>query len=378
MTNDLLSGLEGLVALGRDGRLNMKPILFRVVTDQFVSKQKHPLADIRQYEELALQLLADADIASAACVAKRLGAHPDAPASVLEKLLDKAPEVAAAVLASGAAIDARKLIERAEWGSLVEAAAIAGRNNLDAKTAAALARRQETEVLCALAANKEAPLDAHAVSYLLQRGRTDRELGLVLLARTDLKLDKSPLFILADTAQRSEMLAAARRADDGAQAAHRSRPQRDLDALADLAAAQKWGLFAIEFAMRLGCDPRGIQQIIRDKSGEPLAVALAALGMQPADAARIFLSCEPDISHSVNRIRMLTRITSDLSVSAARHLISAMVGQPLASETGRTRGYEHASDVASLASRENVLRRAGAHPSRPVWSSSGRVAQNRL
>jgi hypothetical protein len=197
MTNDLLSGLEGLVALGRDGRLNMKPILFRVVTDQFVSKPKHPLADIRQYEELALQLLADADIASAACVAKRLGAHPDAPASVLEKLLDKAPEVAAAVLASGAAMDARKLIERAEWGSLAEAAAIAGRNNLDAKTAAALARRQETEVLCALAANKEAPLDAHAVSYLLQRGRTDRELGLVLLARTDLKLDKSPLFAIS-------------------------------------------------------------------------------------------------------------------------------------------------------------------------------------
>jgi hypothetical protein len=64
-------------------------------------------------------------------------------------------------------------------------------------------------------------------------------------------------------------------------------------------------------------------------------------------------------------------------VSAARHLMSAMVGQPLASETARTRGYEHASDVASLASRENVLRRAGAHPSRPV-SPSGRVAQNRL
>jgi uncharacterized protein (DUF2336 family) len=376
MTNDLLSGLEGLVALGKDGGLNMKPILFRVVTDQFVSKPRHPAADIRQYEELALQLIPEADIASAASVAKRLGAHPDAPASVLEKLLDKAPEVAAAVFASVATIDAMKLVARAEWGSLAEAIAIAGRKNLDAKTSAALARRQETEVLCALAANNEAPLDAHAISFLLQRGRSDRELGLVLLARTDLKIDKSALFILADSDQRTAMLAAARRADDGPSQGNKPTPQRDLDALADLAAAQKWGLFAIEFAMRLGCDPRGIQEIIRDKSGEPLAVALAALGMQPADAARIFLSAEPDISHSVNRIRMLTRITSELSLKAARRLISAMLGQSLPGEAPRHRRYEQASEVASLAGRENVLRRAGGQPARPV-TASGRAAQHR-
>jgi uncharacterized protein (DUF2336 family) len=376
MTNDLLSGLDGLVALGKDGGLNMKPILFRVVTDQFVSKARHPVADIRQYEELALQLIPEADPASAATVAKRLGAHPDAPASVIQRLLQKAPEVAAAVFGTVAKIDGATLVERAEWGSLAEAIAIAGRKNLDARTSAALARRQETEVLCALAANSEAPLDAHAISFLLQRGRSDRELGLVLLARADLKIDKTALFILADSEQRAAMLAAARRANDGPSQGNRPAPQRDLDALADLAAAQKWGLFAIEFAMRLGCDPRGVQEIIRDKSGEPLAIALAALGMQPADAARIFLSSEPDISHSVNRIRMLTRITSDLSVSAARRLLAAMLGQSLASETPRHRSYEHSSDVASLASRENVLRRAGAQVARSA-TPSGRSAQRR-
>jgi hypothetical protein len=227
-----------------------------------------------------------------------------------------------------------------------------------------------------LAANREAPLDAHAISFLLQRGRSDRELGLVLLARADLKIDKTALFILADSEQRTAMLAAARRANDRPSPGNRPAPQRDLDALADLAAAQKWGLFAIEFAMRLGCDPRGVQEIIRDKSGEPLAVALAALGMQPADAARIFLSSEPDISHSVNRIRMLTRITSDLSVSAARRLLSAMLGQSLARETPRHRSYEQSSDVASLASRENVLRRSGAQAARPV-TASARSAQRR-
>jgi hypothetical protein len=376
MANDILSGLEGLVALGKDGGLNMKPILLRVVTDQFVSKPRHPVSDIRQYEELALQLIPEVDVASAAAVAKRLGGHLDAPGSVIEKLLYKSPDVAAALFAAGAPVDRAKLAERAEWGSLAEAIAIAGRKSLDASTAAALARRPETEALCALAANKDAPLDAHSLSYLLQRGRTDRELGLVLLARTDLVIDKSPLFILANSEQRAEMLAAARCADQGERGKMKRTPQPDLDALADLAAAEKWGLFAIEFAMRLGCDPRGVQAIIRDKSGEPLAVALAAIGMPPADAARIFLSSEPAISHSVGRIRMLTRITSDLPVSAARRLISAMLGQPLAGDEPRHRRYEQATDVASLAGRENALRRTAATQPRPL-TPAGLVAQQR-
>jgi uncharacterized protein (DUF2336 family) len=375
MTNDLLSGLEGLVALGKDGGLNMKPILLRVVTDQFVSKPRHPVADIRQYEELALQLLPQADNVTALTIAKRLGGHPDAPISVIEKLFDKAPDVAAALFATGVLLDRAKLTERAEWGSLAEAVAIAGRKALDAKTAAALARRQETEVLCALAANKDAPLDAHAISFLLQRGRTDRDLGLVLLARTDLAIDKSPLFLLANSEQRGEMLTSFRHADPIPRAGNARTPQRDLDALADLAAAQKWGLFAIEFAMRLGCDPRGVQEIVRDKSGEPLAVALAALGMEPADAARIFLSSEPGISHSVDRIRMLTRITSDLSTKAARRLMSAMLGQPLPSDGPRHRRYEQAPEVASLAGRENTLRRAGSPQPRSLTPATGRVGQ---
>jgi uncharacterized protein (DUF2336 family) len=376
MTNDLLSGLEGLVALGKNGGLNMKPILLRVVTDQFVTKPRHPAADIRQYEELALQLIPDADIATAVAVAKRLATHCDAPQSVLDKLLDKSPEAATALFAAGAAIDRDRLVARAEWGSVTEAVAIAGRKDLDARTAAALARRQESEVLCALAANQNAPLDAHAISFLLQRGRTDRELGRVLLARSDLPIDKSALFLLANSQQRAAILAAAREAHPGTVRGDKRPPHRDLDALADLAAAQKWGLFTIEVAMRLGCDPRGVQEIIRDKSGEPLAIALAALGMEASDAARIFLSSEPDISHSVDRIRILMRIMSELSLNAARRLLSTMLGQTLAGDAPRHRRYEQASDATLLAGRENALRRAGLAQSGSL-AARERLAQQR-
>jgi hypothetical protein len=135
--------------------------------------------------------------------------------------------------------------------------------------------------------------------------------------------------------------------------------------------------------MRLGCDPRGVQEVIRDKSGEPLAVALAALGMQPADAARIFLSSEPNIAHSVDRIRTLTRIASDLSINAAQRFLSAMLGQSLASDAPRHRRYEQAAEIASLAVREMccgapVRIRQGRSRRRPAWRSNAPEAQSYL
>jgi uncharacterized protein (DUF2336 family) len=89
--------------------------------------------DVRQYEELALQLIPQADIPGAVVVAKHLGPHPEAPPGVIETLLDKAPEVAAALFATADKIDGGKLADRAEWGSLAEAVAIGRRSNLDAR-----------------------------------------------------------------------------------------------------------------------------------------------------------------------------------------------------------------------------------------------------
>jgi hypothetical protein len=77
--------------------------------------------DVRQNEELALQLIPQADIPSAVVVAKYLGPLPEAP------------EVAAALFATADKIDGGKLADRAEWGSLAEAVAIGRRSNLDAR-----------------------------------------------------------------------------------------------------------------------------------------------------------------------------------------------------------------------------------------------------
>ena len=190
-----------------------------------------------------------------------------------------------------------------------------------------------------------------------------------------MRIDKSVLFLLANAQQRAEMLTTARESDHGARCRHKRMPQRDLDTLADLAAAQSGGSLPSNWPCASAAI-RGVQEVIRDKSGEPLAVALAALGMQPADAARIFLSSEPNIAHSVDRIRTLTRIASDLSINAAQRFLSAMLGQSLASDAPRHRRYEQAAEIASLAVRENVLRRAGSHQARPL-TPPARVAQQR-
>jgi hypothetical protein len=50
---------------------------------------------------------------------------------------------------------------------------------------------------------------------------------------------------------------------------------------------------------------------------------------------------------------------SELSLNAARRLLSTMLGQTLAGDAPRHRRYEQASDATLLAGRENALRRAG-------------------
>lgn len=78
--------LDGLVDLAcRDG-VDVRPTLFRVLTDLYVQKPRHSAEEEIQYVELALRLVEAVDAATRAIVAARLAAYPAAPAAVLNKL----------------------------------------------------------------------------------------------------------------------------------------------------------------------------------------------------------------------------------------------------------------------------------------------------
>ncbi len=65
-----------------------------------------------------------------------------------------------------------------------------------------------------------------------------------------------------------------------------------------------------------------MDKVVDDRSGEPLALILAALGTTPQAATRIFLMGDPAIAHSYERVAVLRQLVTDISAQTARRLVS--------------------------------------------------------
>jgi hypothetical protein len=96
MESASLSRLDYLTRLElRDG-VDMRPTLLRVLTDLYVQKPAHTLAEERHYTELALRLLEAVDVGTRQAVAQSLARYASPPLAVIERLARDLPEVAAA------------------------------------------------------------------------------------------------------------------------------------------------------------------------------------------------------------------------------------------------------------------------------------------
>ena len=79
---------------------------------------------------------------------------------------------------------------------------------------------------------------------------------------------------------------------------------------------------ALALALRLPL--ADVWRLIDDPKGEPLALALAAIGASAELAARVFILSGPAIGHSVMAVRMLTTLVETMPRRTASRLISAM------------------------------------------------------
>ena len=64
-----------------------------------------------------------------------------------------------------------------------------------------------------------------------------------------------------------------------------------------------------------------MDKVVSDRRGEPLALVLAALGMTPEAATRIFLMGDPAIAHCYERVATLQKLVADISSQIARRLV---------------------------------------------------------
>ena len=325
--DDLRGSLERLVRLGRTPDVDIRPVLLRVLVDMFVRRQHHAPGDLVQFEDMIGRLLDDADAEVRRSVAEKLAGHPATPTSLLERFLAEGGDIAAPVLAE-AAVDPETLAHAADWGTTAMALAVAGRPDLEPETVASLIQRPEADVLRTVAANDAAPLDAEALRYLVRRARDDAALGRALLVRPGgSPADRAPLFLMANSAERAAIVLAARRDDLRPDAPRTPVSAADLAALERVERAvmapDRDGLdTALAAALNVRLDDAW--QLIDDPKGEPLALALAAIGASPELAARVFILSGPAIGHSVMAVRSLTNLVESVPRRTAQRLVAAM------------------------------------------------------
>jgi uncharacterized protein (DUF2336 family) len=72
----------------------------------------------------------------------------------------------------------------------------------------------------------------------------------------------------------------------------------------------------------LGVSAQLALRIVQDSSGEPLVVALKALGMPPAALQRVLLFLDPAIGQSVRRVHELAQLFDELSADAAAQMLA--------------------------------------------------------
>ncbi|MBV8664816.1 MAG: hypothetical protein JO107_17165 [Hyphomicrobiales bacterium] len=339
MASDLSpAALPFLDGLAHSARLTDRLLWLRVATDYFLA---NPLHGRRAEFAAALsESLRNVDEATRYAVARKLAPCAEA-GEVLTTLVSLGGEAALYALRHAVGLPRPILVEAAE-GDAARARSVARRGDLDAEIVAALSEHSEIEVLLALARNRRAPFNSRLFAKLARRAGQnvetagDRRLAQALMER-GAGLEPAALFLEADSGQRAAMMTAAQRAALGgwrAPASLRGSPEA-IERLERFALDAEPERFAAALAEALECPAGLAERIASDPSGEPLAVALAALGA-PADVTvRILTSRDLQDGADYRRIGALARFKDALNPAAAELLVAAMIGEAARSHPRR-------------------------------------------
>ena len=310
-------------------------IWLRVACDHFVSAAAAEPEAIERFADAVSERLDKADAATVLEASRKLAPCPRTPLRLLAKFQSISPEAGDIALEQGAAYTAHELLAAIESGGR-QAVAVARRPDLDARLVGALVALNEADALAALAANPRARLEGGVFAGLLQRARKiaeddgDRRVAEALLERRPLRPETAALFLLAGPLQRIEILLAAQRSQLGRPAGPPAPIASEIvDELELAAVARHPERFVSTLARALDCEAALAERIVGDPSGEPLAVALAALGAPNDVLVRVLIANDLQAGESYQRIRALARLNNALNRGAAMTVIAALRGETL-------------------------------------------------
>ncbi|HMG77435.1 MAG TPA: DUF2336 domain-containing protein [Xanthobacteraceae bacterium] len=305
MKTPTLSSLNGLADIGLRSGVDMRPILIRVLTDLYVQKLTHTADEERHYTELALRLLDGVDVATRATVAARLSKHLSPPPQVIQYLVNDLPEIAAplrghallrppaqpaapAPVATAPAAEDTAPIESPPQEELIEPEPVTDlRGAMDSTIAAELDDIFFTA-------------DEHARRLIL--------LSLHVVA----PMSPGQVVVLRDPAigQRLEAAALGNHRDE----------------------------LVKQLAEALRIPREQARRIVRDDHGEPIVVAVKALGIPRDVVYRLLMFVNPAVGHSVERVHALATLYDEMTAQAAEGMVA--IWQAVRSEAHSTAKHQ--------------------------------------
>lgn len=325
MDDDFLTKVDALAAAGHAQELDFDIVVARVAADRLATIDDASAERIERYAALIENALGKMNDADATRIAVALSANARTPERLLARAIARGGEPAAAVLTQAPRLSEALLLHRAEFGDAIEATAIAGRADLAPRVVDALARRQESETLHALAANPAIALDRGALVALTQRARFDDQLGKALLARGLTTSQATPLFIVADAAQRRQTMLEIQRDSLAGRGAGAS----PLESVRETALAEATRgdakAFSATVARALRASRARIERLVEDAGGETLGLIAAAMGLSAAEATQPLLVLRPDLADIVDDPSSGVRLAMQTSAVAAYRILAAIV-----------------------------------------------------
>jgi uncharacterized protein (DUF2336 family) len=305
-------------------------IWLRVASDHFVAAEPDDRQAIETFAEVMAEQLEAADPATRLDIARKLAPSARTPLRLLLKFEAMDPELSDFVLERAVGYSDPELKEAIARGAR-EATAVTRRKPLSPALANLITFHDDVGVVIALARNAFAELERAALIRLLRRARSlaeeqgDPRLAEALLERRPVRAEYALLFLSARPDQRVEILLAAQRMQLGRPPGFPlSTPSTTLEELEVAAVARQPERFVATLAEALDCDPDLAQRIVDDVSGEPLAVALCALGASNEVLVRVLISNDLAAGDSYERIRALARLNNALDRNAATMIVAAL------------------------------------------------------
>jgi hypothetical protein len=295
-------GLEGLFDLDRKG-VDIRPTLLRVLTDQYVRSSAHSPDEQRHYTELAVRLLNETDTATRVAVSARLAPHGFTPRAVVLQLARDLIEVAEPVLLHS------PRLTQADCEAVIQACGNAH--------AAVLARRTTpfaavAPIIAAAPATAEAVMDVTASAG-----------GAPVSAATEAH-ELCELFFAAGSPERRLILLNLDYAIWSPGAPPAPMQRSDIWRIETAALRHHTSTVMRELERSLGVSLEQSRRIVDDELGEPIVAAAKAMAL-PADVLqRIVLFMNPRVGQSVDRVYELSMLYNEISVDAARRLVTIM------------------------------------------------------